>query len=113
MVENDPPKPPLEAFEDLAAEDPENVLVRYSLGREYLKAKRYAEAERELREALRLKPDYSAAFRELGKALTCLERFREARAIYVQGAEVACRMGDLQTQREIEVFLRRLEKAPE
>lgn len=110
MAENETGKSPLEAFEELAAKAPENVMVRYSLGREYLKARRYSEAERELREALRLKPDYSAAYRELGKALTGLERFDEAREIYTKGVEVACAKGDLQTQREIEVFLRRLEK---
>jgi Flp pilus assembly protein TadD len=111
VTENEAGKSPLESFEEMAAKAPENVVVRYSLGREYLKAKRYAEAERELREALRLKPDYSAAYRELGKSLTGLERFDEAREIYTRGAEVACEKGDLQTQREIEVFLRRLEKS--
>jgi Flp pilus assembly protein TadD len=104
-------KSPLEAFEEMAVKAPENVVVRYSLGREYLKAKRYGEAERELREALRLKPDYSAAYRELGKSLVGLERPDEAREIYTKGAAIACEKGDLQTQREIEVFLRRLEKA--
>jgi uncharacterized protein HemY len=111
MGDDETAKSPLEAFEEMAAKAPENVVVRYSLGREYLKAKRYSEAERELREALRLKPDYSAAYRELGKSLVGLERPDEAREIFTKGAAIACEKGDLQTQREIEVFLRRLEKA--
>jgi Flp pilus assembly protein TadD len=111
LRENESAKSPLEAFEEMAAKAPDHVVVRYSLGREYLKAKRYAEAERELREALRLKPDYSAAYRELGKSLVGLERLDEAREVFTKGAKVACEKGDLQTQREIEVFLRRLEKA--
>lgn len=111
MDENQTDKSPLEAFEEMAAKAPDNVMVRYSLGREYLKAKRYAEAERELREALRLKPDYSAAYRELGKTLVGLDRLDEAQEIYTKGAQVAREKGDLQTQREIEVFLRRLENA--
>jgi Flp pilus assembly protein TadD len=110
MGENETAKSPLQVFEELAAGAPDNVVVRYSLGREYLKANRYADAERELREALRLKPDYSAAYRELGKSLVGLDRLDEAREIYAKGAEVACEKGDLQTQREIEVFLRRIEK---
>jgi predicted Zn-dependent protease len=110
VSEDETARPPVEMFEELAAKAPENVVVRYSLGREYLKAKRYAEAERELREALRLKPDYSAAYRELGKSLVGLERLGEAREVYAKGAQVACEKGDLQTQREIEVFLKRLEK---
>jgi len=35
----------------------------------------------------------------------------EAKAAYAKGLEVAARTGDLQTKKEIEVFLRRLEKA--
>jgi tetratricopeptide (TPR) repeat protein len=110
MGEDETAKSQLETFEDLAAKAPENVVVRYSLGREYLKACRYAEAERELREALRLKPDYSAAYRELGKSLVGLERPDEAQEIFKRGIDIACEKGDLQTRREIEVFLRRLEK---
>lgn len=113
MGENETAKSPLETFEELAAQAPENVIVRYSLGREYLKVKRYAEAEREFREALRLKPDYSAAYRELGKSLVGLDRPDEARDVYTKGAEIACQKGDLQTKREIDVFLKRLEKPTE
>lgn len=113
MGENETSKSLLESFEEMVAKAPENVMVRYSLAREYLKAKRYADAERELREALRLKPDYSAAYRELGKSLVALDRPDEAREVYTKGAQVACEKGDLQTQREIEVFLKRLEKAGE
>lgn len=111
MDENQTDKSPLEAFEEMAVRAPDNVMVRYSLGREYLKVKRYAEAEREFREALRMKADYSAAYRELGKSLVGLGCLEEAREIYAKGAQVACEKGDLQTQREIEVFLRRLEQA--
>ena len=110
MGDNENARSPLEAFQELAAQAPDNVVVRYSLGREYLKAKRYSEAERELREVLRLKPDYSAAYRELGKSLVGLERLEEAREVYTKGAEVACAKGDVQTKREIEVFLGRIEK---
>ncbi len=110
MAENETAKSPLVTFEELAAQAPANVMVRYSLGREYLKAQRYAEAEREFREAVRLKPDYSAAYRELGKALVALARPDDAREIYQKGADIACEKGDLQTKKEIEVFLNRLEK---
>ena len=110
MGENEQPKSPLEVFQELAAKAPENVMLRYSLGLEYLRAKRNAEAEREFLEAIRLKPDYSAAYRELGKVLTALERFDEAKSIFEKGLDVACQKGDLQTKREIEVFLSRIAK---
>ena len=111
MSEGENSKSPLETFEDLAAQTPENVIVRYSLGREYLKAERYPEAEREFREATRLKPDYSAAYRELGKTLAAQSRFEEAKEVYKKGLEVAVAKGDLQTKKEIEVFYRRIEKS--
>ena len=50
MEENEQPKSQLEAFQELAAQAPENVMVRYSLGLEYLKARRNTEAEGEFRE---------------------------------------------------------------
>jgi len=110
MEENEQPKSQLEAFQELAAQAPQNVMVRYSLGLEYLKAKRNTEAEVEFREVLHLKPDYSAAYRELGRVLTALERFAEAKTIYEKGLDVACQKGDLQTKKEIEVFLNRITK---
>ena len=113
MEENEQPKSPLEAFKELAAQAPQNVMVRYSLGLEYVKAKRNIDAEDEFREVLRLKPDYSAAYRELGKVLTALEQFAEAKSIYEKGLDVACQKGDLQTKKEIEVFLNRIAKGSE
>jgi len=59
---------------------------------------------------IRLKPDYSAAHRGLGRALEQAGRLAEAEAAYGAGREVAARTGDLQTKKEIEVFFRRLEK---
>ena len=61
-------------------------------------------------QAVRLKPDYSAAHRGLGRALERAGRIAEAKAAYTKGLEVARTTGDLQTGKEIEVFLRRLEK---
>ena len=58
-----------------------------------------------------MKPDYSAAHRGLGRALERTGQTAEAIIAYKQGLEVATKNGDLQTVKEIEVFLRRLEKS--
>jgi predicted Zn-dependent protease len=84
---------------DLMPEDP---VVRFGLGGAYLDA---GQAE----SAVRLKPDYSAAYRGLGRSLERAGQLDEAKAAYARGLEVATRNGDLQTKKEIEVFLRRLE----
>ena len=48
--------------------------------------------------------------RGFAHTLVALARPEEAREIYQRGADIACEKCDLQTKREIEVFLRRLEK---
>ncbi|MBI3457447.1 MAG: tetratricopeptide repeat protein [Candidatus Rokubacteria bacterium] len=98
-------------FEEVVQLMPDDPVVRFGLAGAYLEAGRAEDAVREYREAIRLKPDYSAAHRGLGRALAHAGRLAEARAAYAKGVEVATRTGDLQTKKEIEVFLRRLDKA--
>ena len=95
-------------FEEVAQLMPEDPVVRFGLAGAYLEAGRAEDAAREYREAIRLSPDYSAAHRGLGRALERAGRPEEARAAYERGVEVASRTGDLQTKKEIAVFLRRL-----
>jgi predicted Zn-dependent protease len=100
-------------FEEVLAVEPDDPLVRFGLAGAYLEAGRADDAAAEFREAIRLKPDYSAAYRGLGRALERTGRDDEAKAAYAEGRDVAARNGDLQTKKEIEVFLRRLEaRAP-
>ena len=98
------------AFKEVAEEMPDDPEVRFGLAGAYLDAGQVENAVDEYRETIRLKPDYSAAHRGLGRALERAGRVAEAKAAYQQGLEVATRNGDLQTVKEIEVFLRRLEK---
>jgi len=98
-------------FKEVAELMPDDPVVRFGLAGAYLDAGQPENAAEVYREAIRLKPDYSAAHRGLGRALERAGRIAEARAAYQQGLEVATRTGDLQTGKEIEVFLRRLEKA--
>ena len=99
------------AFKEVAEEMPDDPEVRFGLAGAYLDAGQAENAVDEYRETIRLKPDYSAAHRGLGRALERAGRAAEAKAAYRQGLDVATRNGDLQTVKEIEVFLRRLEKS--
>jgi Flp pilus assembly protein TadD len=96
-------------FLEVLALMPEDPVVRFGLAGAYLAADQPESAAAEYREAIRLKPDYSAAYRGLGRALERAGRLDEAKAVYTKGRDVAARNGDLQTKKEIEVFLRRLE----
>jgi predicted Zn-dependent protease len=97
-------------FRKLLERDPENPMVLYSLGSELFKEKKYSEAREHLGRAVRNKPDYSVAYRTLGRTLYELGEDHEARRVFSEGREVAQRNGDLQTVKEIDVFTRRLEK---
>lgn len=97
-------------FRKLLERDPENPMVLYSLGNELFKEQRYSEAKTYLSRAVRNKPDYSVAYRTLGRVLYELHEDDEARQVFAQGREVADANGDLQTVKEIDVFVRRLER---
>jgi uncharacterized protein HemY len=97
-------------FRKLIERDPDNPMILYSLGNELFNEKNYSEAEEYLRRAVQSKPDYSVAYRMLGRTLYELGEDVKARRIFAEGREVAQKNGDLQTVKEIDVFVRRLEK---
>jgi uncharacterized protein HemY len=99
-----------EMFRKLLEKDPDNPMILYSLGTELFKEGRYLEAREHLARAVGNKPDYSVAYRTLGRAHYELHENAEARRVFAKGREVAQENGDLQTVREIDVFLRRLDK---
>ena len=99
-----------EMFRKLLEKDPENPMILFSLGNELFKEGEYGEARTHLQRAIENKPDYSVAYRTLGRAHYELHEDAEARRIFTEGRKVAEKNGDLQTVREIDVFLRRLKK---
>ena len=99
-----------EMFRKLLERDPNNPMVLYSIGNELFKQGEYPEARDHLRRAVENKPDYSVAYRMLGRAHYELGEDVEAREVFERGREVATENGDLQTVKEIDVFRRRLDK---
>ena len=97
-------------FRKLLERDPENPMILYSSGNELFKEGRYEEARDLLQRTIENKPDYSVAYRMLGRAHYELHENTEARNVFLKGKVVAHENGDLQTIKEIDVFLRRLEK---
>lgn len=84
------------------------ALLRLSIGTEYLKREQFDEAARYLREAVERNPAYSAAWKQLGKALAAGGRHSEAIDAYERGIAAAQAHGDRQAVKEMTVFLRRL-----
>ncbi len=97
-------------LKQLVEQNPDNALFRYTLGYEYLKNNRFEEAIKHFQIAIQLNPNYTAAYRDLGKALQECGNNEKAEAIYQKGIEVGTTTGDLQTVKEIQVFLKRLQK---
>ena len=98
-------------FERMLASGKDGALLRYSLGNEYLKAADPARAVPHLQQAVVHDPDYTAAWKLLGRALADTGDAAGALAAYRAGIAVAQRKGDKQAGREMEVFAKRLEKA--
>lgn len=101
----------LQALQKLLDSGREDALLRYSLGNEWLAAAEPAEAVPHLERAVALDPGYSAAWKLLGRALTDTGDVGAAAAAYRRGIAVAEERGDKQAAKEMQVFLRRIEKA--
>lgn len=100
----------IENFERMLAQGQDNALLRYSLGNAYLNAGRAEEAVAQLRQALDQDPQYSAAWKSYGKALTEAGDVDGAIDAYARGIEVAESKGDKQAAKEMTVFHKRLRK---
>jgi tetratricopeptide (TPR) repeat protein len=98
----------IEALRALTAADPEDSPSWFLLGRELAVAGRHGEAAEAFRMATVANPDYTAAYRQRGNALEADGRYEEAADVYGRGIEVAERMRDLQTGKEMAAFLKRL-----
>ena len=88
----------------------DGALLRFSLGSEYLKSGDAHNAQLQLSEAVAADPDYSAAWKLLGRALTETAQPQAALDAYRRGIAVAGKKGDKQAAREMTVFARRIEK---
>jgi predicted Zn-dependent protease len=88
----------------------DSALLRFSLGSELLKRDATVAAIEHLQMAIRQDPNYSAAYKLLGKALLADDQPDAAKATYSEGIAVAQARGDKQAAKEMTVFLKRLNK---
>lgn len=101
----------IDTFEAMLARGQDSEMLRYTLGNAYFKQEDYAHAVMHLQQATTLKPDYSAAFKLLGRAFHAMGNLDEAIEVFNRGLEVAEKNGDKQTAKEIEVFRKRALKS--
>lgn len=101
----------IDSFESMLAKGQDTALLRYGLGNEYLKVGAAEKAIEHLREAVRLNPGYSAAWKLYGKALDTAGQREQAASAFEQGIVVSENNGDVQAAKEMRVFLKRIRKA--
>jgi tetratricopeptide (TPR) repeat protein len=90
--------------------DPDDPTSWFTLGRALLELSRWREAIDAFQHALARNPRYTAAHRDLGRALLEAGEVAEAARVLRSALDLARETGDLQTGREMETFVRRAEK---
>ncbi|AVO53112.1 tetratricopeptide repeat protein [Ectopseudomonas mendocina] len=99
-----------EALEKMLAKGMDNALLRFGLGKGYLDGGNAAQAAEHLQRCVEFDPSYSAAWKLLGKALQVEGDHDGARRAWQQGIAAAQAKGDKQAEKEMTVFLRKLDK---
>ena len=97
-------------LEKLLGSPRDGALLRYSLGSEWLKIGEPAKAAECLRASVERDPRFSAAWKQLGRALNESGDLPAALVAYEQGIHVAKEKGDIQAAKEMAVFAKRLRK---
>jgi predicted Zn-dependent protease len=86
-------------------DQPDNEMIWYGLANEFTKLEKWPEAVDALRNVIRIKPDYTAAFQMLGSALLIAGERDEARQVWTEGIEVAGRTGAWKARQHMEGLL--------
>lgn len=100
----------VERFEKLLEQGQDSAMLRFTLGQGYLKNGDPAAAARHLARAVEHDRGYSAAWKLYGRALAESGETDRAMAVYREGIDIAESKGDKQAVKEMQVFLKRLEK---
>ena len=100
----------IDKLEKMLADGRDNALLRFSLGNEYSKLGQFEQAAAHLQQAVVHDPNYSAAWKLLGKALNEAGQLLQALNAYKSGIAVAEKKGDKQAAKEMAVFAKRIEK---
>ena len=100
----------LESLEKMLAKGVDNALLRFGLGKGYLDAGDNARAVEHLQRCVGFDPKYSAAWKLLGKAWLAAGDIAQARQAWEQGIEAATAHGDKQAEKEMTVFLKKLDR---
>jgi Tfp pilus assembly protein PilF len=100
----------IERLEETLAAGTDNVQLRFGLASAYFRDGQFDAARRHAAVAVERDPEYSAAWRLLGRSLIELDEKVAARSALESGIAAAQQRGDRQLVREMTVFLKRLQR---
>ncbi|TNE77692.1 MAG: tetratricopeptide repeat protein [Gammaproteobacteria bacterium] len=100
----------IDNLENMLAAGKDSAMLRFGLGSAYYHERRYAEAIPHLKQCLAMDENYTAAYKLLGRALHKQDQSEEALQILSAGLDKSVQSGDKQTEREIRVFLKKLQR---
>lgn len=89
----------------MAQSAPDDVMVWYGLGTEYMKLENWAKAAEALRRVIEINADYTAAYQMLGTALSNQGDSEEARRVWQEGIKTADRTGAWKARQHMEGLL--------
>jgi len=103
----------IQSLRNMIASDRDSALLRLTLARLLLQkgaVEDAEEAEQHLQNAVQMDAAYTAAWKELGKAKRLSGDASGAADAWSKGIECARENGDIQAEKEMNVFLRRLSR---
>lgn len=100
----------IDALENMLSRGKDSAMLRLTLAQAYEQQQDHEQAELHLKHALEQDPRYSAAWKLLGRVQLAHGQPERARLTWERGLEVARERGDMQVVRELEVFLKKLDK---
>ncbi|AKK01576.1 hypothetical protein VM99_27415 [Pseudomonas chlororaphis] len=100
----------LDSLEKMLAKGVDNPLLRFGLGKGYLDLGEFPRAAAHLQRCVELDPQYSAAWKLLGKAHQGRGDLAAARTAWERGLDAARGHGDKQAEKEMTVFLKKLDR---
>ena len=101
----------IDSLEKLVGTPRDSAMLRLTLARLLAEREAFGEAINHLEAAVGQDPGYTAAWKELGRLRLRDGQSEAARDAWNRGLEEAVRNGDKQAEKEMTVFLRRLEKS--
>ncbi|MFG0919817.1 tetratricopeptide repeat protein [Pseudomonas fulva] len=99
-----------QSLEKMLAKGVDNPLLRFGLGKAWLDEGDGAQAAVHLARCVEQDPTYSAAWKLLGKAYQLLGDLPAARKAWEDGIAAAQAHGEKQAEKEMTVFLKKLDK---